>query len=144
MAVPTRAQMLEFGRGYVELWNAGKKEAWVANWKKIAPGGFKMLDPVGTPPKFDFEGCCVKPFDLFQPMTHFYVDPSTTFICGNELAWVMANTFTRDGKSVVMKSIEVYRFGEDGSVEIRTHYDVPDASDPVAGKLFEDYLPGHD
>lgn len=144
MATPTRAQILDWAKGYVELWNAGKKEAWVANWKKIAPGGFKMLDPVGTPPKFDFEGCCVAPFDLFQPMTHFYVDPSTMFVCGNEIAWVMANTFTKDGKSVVMKSIETYRFGEDGSVEIRTHYDVPESSDPVAGELFETYLPGHD
>ena len=35
----------------------------------------------------------------------------------------------------------MYRFGEDGSVEIRTHYDVPDASDPVTGELFAEYLP---
>src|SRR5690606_10222249 len=47
MAAPTREQMLEFARGYVELWNAGKKAEWIANWKKIAPGGFKMFDPVG-------------------------------------------------------------------------------------------------
>ena len=40
-------------------------------------------------------------------------------ICGNEVAWVMTNTFTKDGEKEVMKSIEVYRFGEDGSVEIR-------------------------
>ena len=40
--------------------------------------------------------------------------------------------------------VEVYRFGDDGSVEIRTHFDVPDAADPVAGALFEPYLPGHE
>ena len=62
-------------------------------------------------------------------------------MCGNEVAWVMTNTFTNDGQKEVMKSIEVYRFGEDGSVEIRTHYDVPEASDPVAGDLFSEYLP---
>ena len=38
MAAPTRARILEWAKGYVELWNAGKKDAWVANWKKIAPG----------------------------------------------------------------------------------------------------------
>ena len=141
MAVPTRAQLETWANDYVRLWNEGDKQAWVANWKKVAPGGFTMVDPVGTPPKHDFEGCCVEPFDLFQPMTRFHVDPSTRFICGNEVAWVMENTFTKDGESRVMKSIEVYRFGENGSVEIRTHYDVPDAGDPVAGDLFSAYLP---
>ena len=53
----------------------------------------------------------------------------------------MTNTFTKDGKSQVMKSIENYRFGDDGSCEIRTQYDVPDADDPVAGELFSEYLP---
>ena len=41
-----------------------------------------------------------------------------------------------------MKSIENYRFGDDGSVEIRTYYDVPPAEDAVAGDLFSEYLPG--
>ena len=40
-----------------------------------------------------------------------------------------------------MKSIEVYRFDDDDSVEIRTHYDVPEASNAVAGDLFTEYLP---
>jgi hypothetical protein len=141
MAAPTREELETWAKNYVELWNAGERDAWVANWKQVAPGGFTMLDPVGTPPKHDFVGCCVEPFDLFQPMTRFYVDPSTRFICGNEVAWVMENTFTKDGRSETMKSIEVYRFDADGSVEIRTHYDVPEASDPVAGAVFAEYLP---
>ena len=105
--------------------------------------GFTMVDPVGTPPKHDFEGCCADPYDLFQPTMTLYVDPSTMFVCGNEVAWVMQNSVTKDGETSVFKSIEVFRFGEDGSVEIRTHYDVPDASDPAAGELFQEYLPGH-
>ena len=140
--MPTREALETWARNYVELWNRGEKEAWVANWKAVATGTFTMVDPVGTPPKHDFEGCCVEPFDLFQPSTHFHVPPETMFICGNEVAWVMENTFTKDGQSQTMKSIEVYRFDEDGSVEIRTHYDVPEASDPVSGQLFSEYLPG--
>ena len=141
MAAPTREELETWANNYVELWNKGDKEAWVQNWKNVAHGGFTMLDPVGSPPKHDFVGCCVEPFDLFQPMTEFYVDPSTRFICDNEVAWVMENIFSKDGKKQHMKSIEVYRFGADGSVEIRTHYDVPDASDPVAGDVFTAYLP---
>lgn len=141
MTVPTREELETWADNYVALWNKGDKEAWVANWEKVAHGDFTMVDPVGTPPKHDFVGCCIEPYDLFQPSTVFYVDPKTRYICGNEVAWVMENTFTKDGQSEVMLSIEVYRFGDDGSVEIRTHYDVPDASDPVAGGLFSEYLP---
>ena len=144
MAVPTRDELQTWAENYVELWNNGDKEAWIANWKRVAPGRFTMVDPVGTPPKHDFEGCCVEPFDHFQPMTRFFVDPSTRFICGNEVAWVMENTFTKDGESRTLKSIEVYRFDADGSVEIRTHYDVPDTSDAVTGELFAEYLPERD
>ena len=139
--MPSREAMAKWAQNYVDLWNKGDKEAWVANWKKVAYGDFTMLDPVGTPPKHDFDGCCVEPFDLFQPYTRFYIDPETLFICGNEVSFVMTNTFTKDGDEQVMKSIENYRFGDDGSCEIRTHYDVPDADDPISGQLFSEYLP---
>lgn len=142
MAYPTREEMAAWGKAYVELWNAGDKQAWIANWKRIAPGDFAMVDPVGTPPRHDFEGCCAEPFDLFQPVMRFRVDPATHFICGNEVAWVMENTVEKDGQVDVLLSIENYTFGDDGSVEIRTHYDVPEASNPVTGDLFQKYLPG--
>lgn len=142
MTTPTREAILEWAKGYVENWNSGDKEAWVANWKRIAPGDFVMFDPVGTPAKRGFEECAAGPYDLFQPSMTFYVDPSTMFVCANELAWVMENAFVKDGAKNVLKSIEVFRFGDDGSVEIRTHYEVPEASDPVAGDLFAEYLPG--
>ena len=141
MPIPSREALEKWADNYVELWNRGDKDAWVENWKAVAPGDFTMVDPVGTPARHDFIGCCVEPFDLFQPATEFRVAPETRFICGNEVAWVMENVFTKDGKTQHMKSIEVYRFGADGSVEIRTHYDVPEPSDPVAGDLFAEYLP---
>ena len=49
MPTPTFDQMKTWARRYVETWNAGDQEAWIANWKAIAPGDFRMLDPVGTP-----------------------------------------------------------------------------------------------
>jgi len=139
--MPTHEELEIWAKNYVKLWNEGDKEAWVENWRKLCFGDFKMYDPVGTPPKFDFNGCCVEPFDLFQPSMSFYVDPSTKFICGNEVAWVMVNIFRKDGEEQHLKSIETYRFGEDGSCEIRTHYDVPPADDPISGHLFAKYLP---
>jgi hypothetical protein len=142
MAYPTREALEAWADGYVALWNSGDKQAWVANWKSVAPGDFIMVDPVGTTPKNDFEGCASKPYDHFQPAMRFRVDPATRFICANEVSWVMENTIEKDGRVEVLLSIETYIFGDDGSVEIRTHYDVPDASNEVAGQLFQEYLPG--
>ena len=142
MPYPTRDEILRWARGYVEHWNSGDKEAWVANWKRIAPGDFVMVDPVGTTPKSGFEGCAADPYDLFQPTMRFRVDPKTSFVCGNEMGWVMENEIEKEGQVELLYSIEVYRFGEDGSVEIRTHYDVPDASNEISGELFQRYLPG--
>ena len=49
MPIPDRKTLKQWARNYVDLWNAGDKEAWVENWKSVAPGDFRMLDPVGTP-----------------------------------------------------------------------------------------------
>src|SRR5262245_45467286 len=57
MPVPSRAQLLKWADGYVELWNAGDKLAWEQNWRDVAPGEFRMLDPVGTPERRGFEAC---------------------------------------------------------------------------------------
>ena len=38
MPVPSRKELLDWAANYVALWNAGDKEAWIANWKKVAPG----------------------------------------------------------------------------------------------------------
>jgi hypothetical protein len=141
MAVPTREQLLAWAEGYVTYWNAGDKEKWVANWKRVAPGDFRMLDPVGTPEKRGFENCAAKPFDLFQPTVKFNVPRSTMWVCANEVAWLMENHATVNGKTAVHKSIETYRFEPDGSVVIRTYYDVPGQNAPL-GKIFEEYLPG--
>ena len=141
MTSVSREAMLEFAQGYVEHWNSGDKETWIANWRKIAPGDFLMYDPVGTPPKRGFEEVALEPYDLFQPSLTMRINPDLLYVCGNEIAWVMENTFTKDGESSLLRSIEVYRFDEDGSVEIRCHYDVPEADEPTSGALFAEYLP---
>ena len=142
MAVPSREQLLEWADGYVELWNAGDKRAWEKNWRDVAPGEFRMLDPVGTPERRGFAECTLGPYDLFQPLIRYHVPPETRFVCANEVSWVMENHFTIDGARIVMRSIENFRFDPDGSVTLRTYYDVPGPDSPL-GKLFARYLPGH-
>jgi hypothetical protein len=141
MPVPSRAQLEKWGRGYTELWNAGDKPAWVANWRSVAPGDFRMLDPVGTPEKRGFEECASKPYDLFQPALRLVVPEATRFVCANEVGWVMENHFTVDGALIVMRSLECFRFEADGSVWIKTYYNVPSSDSPL-GRFFSKYLPG--
>jgi hypothetical protein len=141
MATPTRQQLEQWARDYVALWNAGDKEGWVRNWRSVAPGEFRMHDPVGTPEKKGFEECCLGPWDLFQPRVRFRIQDGSLFICGNEVAWLLENQITADGETTVHKSIETYRFEPDGSVVIRTWYRVPERSDDELGQMFQQYLP---
>jgi len=142
MPIPTREQLERWAQGYTGLWNAGDKTAWVMNWKSVAPGDFRMLDPVGTPERRGFEECAAKPYDLFQPGLRLVVPEATKFICVNEVAWVMENHFTVAGELIVMRSIEEFRFEADGSVVIRTFYDVPKPDSPLGRFFFSKYLPG--
>ena len=141
MASPTRQQLQHWAKNYVALWNAGDRAAWERNWRSVAPGEFSMLDPVGTPEKRGFEACAQKPWDLFQKRVQFEVVDGTLFICGNEVAWVLENQITADGKTSAVLSIETYRFEPDGSVVIRTYYRVPERTNDELGEMFQTYLP---
>jgi hypothetical protein len=126
----------------VKYWNSGDKNAWIENWRSVAPGDFRMLDPVGTPEKFGFEHCCLNPYDLFQPNVKFKIKEGTLFICGNEVAWLLENRVsTKEREDFVGLSIETYRFEEDGSVVIRTWYKVPERTSDELGDIFQEYLP---
>ncbi|HKA15612.1 MAG TPA: hypothetical protein VKH41_11390 [Myxococcota bacterium] len=141
MPSPTRQQLQNWAKNYVALWNAGDRAAWERNWRSMAPGEFRMLDPVGTPEKRGFEACAQKPWELFQKRVKFKVVDGTLFICGNEVAWVLENHITADGKTSAALSIETYRFEPDGSVVIRTYYRVPERTNDELGEMFQTYLP---
>ena len=79
MPVPTREQLIRWADGYVELWNSGDKRAWEKNWRDVAPGEFRMVDPVGTPERLGFEACALAPYDLFQPVLRYHVPAETRF-----------------------------------------------------------------
>jgi hypothetical protein len=141
MAKPSRAELQQWAENYVALWNAGDKDAWVRNWRSLAPGEFRMFDPVGTPEKRGFEQCAANAFDLFQPRVKFKIHEDAIFFCGNEVAWVLENHITADGRTTVGLSIETYRFEPDGSALIRTYYKVPQRTDDELGAMFKEYLP---
>ncbi|MAI24981.1 MAG: hypothetical protein ACJZ7Z_04225 [Myxococcota bacterium] len=141
MPIPSKHELKAWAENYVALWNAGDKAAWEANWRKVGPGEFRMLDPVGTPEKVGFQHCCLDSFDLFQARVQFRIPEGMLFVCDNEVAWTLENTITTDGKTTKHYSIETYRFEEDGSVTIRTYYRVPARTPDELGEMFQTYLP---
>ena len=141
MPIPNKAQLQQFAKDYVALWNAGDKEGWIRNWRAVGPGEFRMLDPVGTPEKHGFKQCCEDSWDLFNARVKFKHHDDIVLVCGNELAWALENHITVDGKTRTATSIETFRFEEDGSVVIRTWYEVPDRDATELGEMFQTYLP---
>jgi hypothetical protein len=143
MPTPTFDELKNWAENYPKLWNAGDKQAWIDNWRKVGPGNFRMLDPVGTPEKEGFDHCCADSWDLFQPSIRFNIVPGSLFVCGNEVAWLLENHFASDGREQIGLSIETYRFEDNGDVTIRTYYKVPRHSEAEMGELFQTYLPAN-
>ncbi len=142
MTVPTQEQLHNWAKNYEKLWNAGDRDGWIANYRTVFQGdAVRMLDPVGTPEKYGFKSCCTDSYDLFQPNVKFEIPDETLFVLGNEVAWVMHNIITSGGKTWVGKSIETFRFEPDGSLVIRTWYDVPENAQNELGDIFDVYLP---
>ena len=141
MGTPSRKQLQHWAENYIALWNAGDKDAWLANWRAVAPGDVRMLDPVGTPEKTGGEQCWSDSWDLFNKAVRFKIQDGTLFFNGNEVAWLLENHITTDGKTTIGFSIETYRFESDGSVVIRTYYRVPARTDDALGEIFKEYLP---
>jgi hypothetical protein len=144
MPYPTKDALLNWARNYPELWNAGHKQAWIDNYRTVVSGEVRMLDPVGTPEKRGFKHCCEDSWDLFQPRVRFRIQDGTLFVCGNEVAWCLENHFEGPDGHQLKYSIETYRFGDDGSLEIRTYYRVPTHQDDAIGDIFQAYLPDNE
>lgn len=145
MPAPDKKALLNWATQYPVLWNAGDKQAWINNYRTVCSGDkVTMLDPVGTPEKQGFKHCCEDSWDLFQPRVRFNIQEGTLFVCGNEVAWCLENHFEGPEGPQVQYSLETYRFGEDGSLEIRTYYRVPTHSNAAIGDIFQEYLPGNE
>ncbi len=107
---------------HIALWNAGEKEPWLAAWRTVSSGGVTAEDPVGTPMR---QGP-----DVFSDLWDHTVGVWTLTVehlvaCANEVAMVVRNEGTVGGENVTVRSIELYRFGEDETLSIRTYFDQP-------------------
>lgn len=62
----------------------------------------------------------------------------------HEICWVMENHLDIEGQDVFRISIENYQFREDGSIHIRSWWEMPEPDSDVAqafGRIMAEYLP---
>ena len=122
--VPSREARLAHAVNHPELWNAGKKEEWLASWRSILPADVKLYDPVGTKVKTGFNAPTSDAWDLFHDLLKLKID--LVHVNGNAMAWVCENTFGVEPNVQVGSSIEFYSWDEDGNATIETFYPMPE------------------
>jgi hypothetical protein len=136
-AVPSREARLAHAAKHAELWNAGKREEWIASWRTIAPAEVRMFDPVGTEEKRGFDTATGDAFDMFQSILK--IKMITVQVNGNEMAWVCENFFGTEPNVQKAYSIETFAWDGDGNLLIKTYYPMPESvdadSDPYAHLL---------
>jgi hypothetical protein len=104
-----------------------------------------MCDPVGAPPRTGLKAAVTDPFDMWQPVTRLYAPDETFRIAGTEICWVMENHLDLDGRDIYTISIENYQFRPDGSIHIRSWWEMPPADSDIAqayGQILAEYVPG--
>jgi hypothetical protein len=134
MGVPSREARLAHAAKHCELWNARKRDEWIASWRTIVPGKVTMFDPVGTKEKHGFDHATSEAYDMFRPFLEMSM--LTVHVNGDEMAWVNENRFTVEGKTGTSLSIETFLWDENGDLTIKTYYDMPESvganDDPYA------------
>ncbi|OBF60237.1 hypothetical protein A5787_19705 [Mycobacterium sp. 852002-50816_SCH5313054-b] len=122
MSAPTAKEIRAALERHVQLWNAGDKEAWLGHWKRVVPGEVTMEDPVGTPVKrgWDVMG---EVWDA-SPNADWKLGIDLLHVCGATGAAVIRNSGAVNGEPAVIQSIEVYKFGDDGSLHTSTFWDL--------------------
>jgi hypothetical protein len=135
--VPSRQARLAHAAKHAELWNAGKKDEWVASWRTICPGEVRMFDPVGTEEKHGFDAATSDAFDLFQSILK--INMITVQVNCNEMARVCENHFGTEPNVQTAHTIETFAWDDDANLLIKTYYRMPETvgsdSDPYAHLL---------
>ena len=115
MPVPTAQEMANFLKTQADMFSEGRIDDFMAAFKAIAPGGFKVQDPATAPVQ---EG-----WDILQALCEQYAGWKLTVedvkISGNEAVIYVRNEGEYEGKPVCVHSMEHYVFGEDGSLLAR-------------------------
>ncbi len=117
---------------HCEAWNDQDRDRWLA---LFAPD-IVFEDPVGGPTKQGVEAMEATWATSQKPDRRWILRAERVVECGREVAVDLANHGTIEGRAVVIRSIEIWRVGDDGLVDlVRTFF----AADPQIHDPY--YLP---
>lgn len=115
MPVPSTQEMATFLRTQADMFSEGRIDDFMAAFKAIAPGGFKVQDPATAPIQ---EGWDVLE-DLCRQYQGWKLTVEDVKISGNEAVLYVRNEGEHEGQAICVYSMEHYVFGEDGSLLAR-------------------------
>ncbi len=116
MTLPTSEQIRSFVVESIQLWNDGKKDAFMSLYKEMAPGGFRFENPVGTGVHEGWDAL-LKMWDDYAAIVQ--IEILHLIVNGSEAMAMMANKASVAGREAVRFSGETYHFYEDGSFHAR-------------------------
>lgn len=115
MAYPTPKEIATFLREQADMFTEGRMDDFIAAFKAIAPGGFKVQDPATGPIR---EG-----WDILEGLCEQYagwkLKVEDVKVSENEAVIYVRNEGVFEGQDICVFSIEHYVFGEDGSMLAR-------------------------
>ncbi len=123
MPVPTPEAIRRIIERSYELWNADDKAGWLEHWKSVTPGEHVLEDPIGTPPKRGWD-ILAEVWDR-TGRDRLYITADRIIVCANEGVAVCRNEGTVKGRHVLIHSVDLYIFGEDGSTSTRSFWQIP-------------------
>ena len=128
MAVPSPEEIRQFLiRGYA-LWNEDDKERWLQHQRSFGTGEPSFEDPVGSPRK--------RGWDVLSEMwdatgtQRLHIEIQHIIVCGNEAVVVALNFGAVKGNPLLIRSVDCYRFEDDGSTFSRTFWEPPSGQLP--------------
>jgi len=124
MTAPSPGEIRAIVERSYELWNADDKDGWIEHWRSVTPGEHMLEDPIGTPPKRGFEILSELWDRTGRDRLHITVEH--LIVCGNEAVAVARNEGMVKGAFVRIDSVDLYRFGDDGSTHTRSFWEIPD------------------
>lgn len=97
----------------IACWNRSDKDGFLAAYREVAPGGLS-IEYVGRPPA---DGWVVLDGMWAQQNAKIEIEEVTMIVNANEAACHNRNRVK--GTDMAIETIEVYRFGDDGTLSVR-------------------------
>lgn len=115
MPIPTTQEIATFLTTQAVMFSEGRIDDFMAAFRAIAPGGFKVQDPATAPVEEGWD----KLEALCQQYLGWKLVVEDVKVSGNEAVIYVRNEGVHEGHPVKVYSIEHYVFGEDGSLLAR-------------------------